>query len=154
MPRLVYATCEPKGNPHSTYIARLRLLDAIERCGTQVLDDLNDEPFRLYDKHRPRLVWNADEEVAEASDWRDREGMGEIEAAIKVCLEKYGLLTGWLFVAAILTLQEWVGDPEARWPECRSRGKSPWWPYPQRPTMEAFTEEERVLRFEFACQDS
>jgi hypothetical protein len=152
MPRLVYATCEPDGNPHSTYIARLRLLKAIETRGTQVLDDLSDEPYKLYEKHRPLLKWDFDEEVVTA-DWRDGEGMKEIEEAVRACLAKHGLLTGWLFVVSILTLQKWVRDPIERWPECREHGKSPWWPYPQKPKREAYTEGERTFSFEVDCPD-
>ena len=63
MPRLVYATCEPEGRPHSTYIARRKFTEAIEGCGKVLLDDLNGEPFEAYDRQRPLLLWDFDHEA-------------------------------------------------------------------------------------------
>jgi|GEM_PF-5083689 len=152
MPRLVYATCEPIGHPHSTYIARLKFLDAIERRTPQVLDDLNGKPFEAYDKHRPLLIWD-DEQEGITVDWRDNEGTNVIAQTVRSCLKGHNILTNWMLVCALLSLQKWVFDPATRWPGSRQHGYPPWWPYPKIPKPKAFSDDELRFRFEFTCPD-
>jgi hypothetical protein len=157
MPRIVYATCEPEGNPHSVYIVRQRFLDAIENYAPQVLDELRKDPFQAYDQHRPILLWDFDQDAITV-DRRDLKGIQQISDAVKHCLEGHRILTDWLFVCTLLTLQEWVFErvphQTAKWPDCRQKhNQSPWWMNPLKPKQAAVGEAERVFRFEYGCPD-
>jgi len=120
MARLVYGTYEPTDRSHSIYMARLIFLEVIEKLAPQVLDDLSGEPLKAVLEMEPRPILMFDQKKGEVfSHVRDGPKMAKVEQLISNCLNKYQILTDWMGHLATTTVNEWAGNPDKRWPECR-----------------------------------
>lgn len=153
MPKLVYATCEPADKKHSRYIARWKFLCAIEKHAPQVLDDLSNEPLKVWlaSHDKPSLRFDPAQETINYHRL-DGPNLNAISRKVEDCLKKHHILTPWMWNFAMITLNEWAWYKESRWPECTQQGKSPWYINAQL-AQKAVDKDNLVFRFEYPCPD-